>query len=71
MDGRKCVVKSLCAVVLLTSVSALAAGPVPVGGFRNCKAANAAGYWDIKHGTTAYHPRLDRDRDGIACERRK
>jgi hypothetical protein len=58
-------------VIVLASTSALAAGPVPVGGFRNCKAANAAGYWDIKRGTPAYHTRLDRDRDGVACERKK
>ncbi len=45
-----------------------AKGPIPAGGFKNCKAANAAGYGDIKRGTPAYHPRLDRDKDGIACE---
>lgn len=42
--------------------------PIPAGGFKNCKAANAAGYGDIKKGHPAYHTRLDRDRDGTACE---
>ena len=57
-------------LVLVLAVPALAAGPIPAGGFKNCKAAHAAGYWNIKRGTPAYHPRLDRDRDGLACERR-
>lgn len=61
------------ALILGTSFAslALAAGPIPAGGFRNCKAANAAGYWDIKRDTPAYHTRLDRDRDGVACERKR
>lgn len=61
------------ALILGSSLAspALAAGPIPAGGFRNCKAANAAGYWDIKRGTPAYHTRLDRDRDGMACERKR
>lgn len=60
---------ALSLAVCFACAPALAAGPIPTGGFRNCKAANAAGYWNIKRGTPAYHPRLDRDRDGVACER--
>lgn len=36
--------------------------------FRNCKAAKAAGYSDMKRGEPGYSPNLDRDNDGIACE---
>ena len=56
---------------LLLSASALAArGPIPPGGFKSCKAANAAGYYDIRRGEPAYSKRLDRDGDGVACERK-
>lgn len=62
--------KTLCLTLAFLLTSSLAAGPIPAGGFKNCKAAQAAGYWNIKKGSPAYHTRLDRDRDGIACERR-
>lgn len=54
---------------LLTPVAEAARGPIPTGGFKNCTAAKAAGYWNIKRGEPAYHPKLDRDKDGIACEK--
>lgn len=60
---------SLLLVTSFVISSALAAGPIPTGGFKNCAAAKAAGYWNIKRGTPAYHTRLDRDRDGVACEK--
>ncbi len=37
--------------------------------FENCTAAFNAGVFDIKKSDKAYEPRLDRDGDGIACER--
>ncbi len=58
--------KRLVLVVFLMVSPVLAVKqPLPAGGFKSCKAANAAGYGDIK---PAYHTRLDRDRDGVACE---
>jgi len=36
--------------------------------YANCKAAAADGRYNIVHDDPAYSPRLDRDRDGIACE---
>lgn len=36
--------------------------------FRNCTAARAAGYSNIRAGTYGYGLHLDRDRDGIGCE---
>ena len=63
----------VCLFLLSLSAPALAAGkgPIPPGGFKSCKAANAAGYWDIRRGEAAYSKRLDRDGDGVACERSK
>lgn len=37
--------------------------------FRNCKEARAAGYRNMSRGTPGYREELDRDHDGIACER--
>ncbi|WP_198170538.1 excalibur calcium-binding domain-containing protein [Deinococcus arboris] len=64
--------RCLSAVLLILSLAsaATAAGPIPVGGFKNCTAAKAAGYWNIKKGSPAYHTRLDRDGDGLACEKK-
>ena len=36
--------------------------------FKNCKEARAAGYSDMAKGEPGYAPKLDRDKDGIACE---
>ena len=36
--------------------------------FANCTEARAAGYEDIKKGEPGYAPKLDRDKDGVACE---
>ena len=36
--------------------------------FANCTEARAAGYENIKKGEPGYAPKLDRDKDGIACE---
>ncbi|AXC48838.1 YHYH domain-containing protein [Paracoccus suum] len=40
----------------------------PASGYRNCAAARAAGAAPVHRGDPGYHPRLDRDRDGIGCE---
>lgn len=37
--------------------------------FRNCTAAKNAGYSNIQRGQPGYRRALDRDNDGIACER--
>ncbi|QQS19356.1 excalibur calcium-binding domain-containing protein [Candidatus Saccharibacteria bacterium] len=37
--------------------------------FTNCTAAFEAGVFDIKRSNASYEPRLDRDNDGIACEK--
>ena len=34
----------------------------------NCTEARAAGYENIKRGEPGYAPKLDRDKDGVACE---
>ena len=36
--------------------------------FWRCTEARAAGYEDIKKGEPGYAPKLDRDKDGVACE---
>jgi Excalibur calcium-binding domain len=36
--------------------------------FPNCSAARAAGAAPIHEGEPGYAPKLDRDRDGVACE---
>jgi hypothetical protein len=36
--------------------------------FDNCTEARAAGYENIKRGEPGYAPKLDRDKDGVACE---
>lgn len=36
--------------------------------YRNCDAARAAGVAPLYRGDPGYRPKLDRDRDGIACE---
>ena len=45
--------------------------PVPGRVFRNCAAVRAAGLAPLRRGTTDYaaNPGLDRDKDGLACER--
>ena len=37
--------------------------------FRSCKEARAAGYSNMKRGEPGYSKNLDRDNDGIACEK--
>ncbi|MFZ1248853.1 MAG: excalibur calcium-binding domain-containing protein [Candidatus Saccharimonadales bacterium] len=37
--------------------------------FANCTAAFEAGVFNIKRSNASYEPRLDRDSDGIACEK--
>ena len=36
--------------------------------FENCKEARAKGYKNIKKGEPGYRAKLDRDKDGVACE---
>ena len=46
--------------------------PAPAGlHFSNCKEACAAGYSHMHRGEPGYSPHLDRDGDGIACDRYK
>ena len=39
--------------------------------FANCKEANDAGYYDITRDSPYYGKHLDRDGDGIACEKKE
>lgn len=39
------------------------------GAYANCSEARAAGASNIRRGEAGYGPHLDRDDDGIACER--
>ncbi|MDT3498927.1 excalibur calcium-binding domain-containing protein, partial [Bacillus toyonensis] len=39
--------------------------------YANCTDANNAGYYDITPDSPAYASHLDRDGDGVACERNK
>jgi len=39
------------------------------GAFRNCSAARAAGAAPVRRGEPGYGPHLDRDADGVGCER--
>lgn len=39
--------------------------------FSSCKEARAAGYSHIRRGEPGYSPHLDRDNDGIACDKHK
>jgi Excalibur calcium-binding domain len=59
----------LTALFVVSPLVGAAKGPIPKGGFKSCKAAKAAGYRNIKRGEPAYHPRLDRDQDGLACDK--
>lgn len=36
--------------------------------FRNCRAAHAAGRYNIRRGDPSYRAQLDADNDGLACE---
>ena len=36
--------------------------------FRNCRAAHAAGRYNIRRGDPSYRSALDADNDGLACE---
>lgn len=48
------------------------ATPAPTGlHFRNCEEARAAGYSHIHRGEPGYAPHLDRDGDGIACDKHR
>ncbi|MDZ4374041.1 MAG: excalibur calcium-binding domain-containing protein [Phenylobacterium sp.] len=42
--------------------------PTPTAPFPNCKAAHAAGVYDIPVGSPAYRASQDGDQDGFACE---
>jgi hypothetical protein len=37
--------------------------------FRSCKAARAAGYTHMRRGQPGYSKGLDRDGDGVACDK--
>ena len=59
-------VSTLVAATLLMSGAAFAKDTNV--SFKNCKAAFAAGYHDMKRGEPGYAPKLDRNHDGVACE---
>ena len=59
--------KPLAAAVLLALASAGAISAQEVY-YPNCDAARAAGAAPIYQGQPGYRTKLDRDRDGIACE---
>jgi len=40
------------------------------GAYANCAAARAAGAAPVRRGDPGYGPHLDRDGDGVGCERR-
>jgi hypothetical protein len=44
-------------------------GVMPVLPFGNCTAARLAGRTPVRRGEPGYGPHLDRDGDGVACER--
>lgn len=48
----------------------VAGAPASVAGppYKNCSEAHADGRYNIPEGDPAYASKLDRDRDGIACE---
>lgn len=50
-------------------VSSTPPAPTSPVSFTNCTQARAAGYSNIRRGEPGYAPKLDRDDDGIACER--
>lgn len=60
----------LTALTLFAAPAFAAKGTIPKGGFKSCKEAHAAGYYNIKKGEPAYSTKLDRDRDGVACEKK-
>ncbi len=43
--------------------------PQPSLNFRNCTEAKAAGYSNIRRGEAGYSSKLDRDGDGLACDK--
>nr|DAX81323.1 MAG TPA: nuclease-like protein [Caudoviricetes sp.] len=48
------------------------AAPAPSGvSFSSCKEARAAGYSHMRRGEPGYSPHLDRDGDGIACDKHR
>lgn len=59
---------TLAAVVGLSALSATPA-MAEIGAYPNCSAARAAGAFNIPAGTPGYGPHLDRDKDGIGCEK--
>lgn len=44
-------------------------GPSTGGAYANCAAARAAGAAPVRRGDPGYGPHLDRDGDGVGCER--
>lgn len=45
------------------------AATAPAGGYESCKAAREAGATPLREGTPGYNPKLDKDGDGVACEK--
>lgn len=51
------------------SLSGGSSGSRSTGAFANCSAARAAGATPVRRGDPGYGPHLDRDGDGVGCER--
>lgn len=47
----------------------IGSGPSSGAAFRNCSEARAAGRAPVRRGQPGYGPHLDRDGDGVGCER--
>lgn len=65
--------KRLASAVAVSAVLVLApvglAGSASAQTFSSCKEAAAIGVFNIPLGAPGYRPALDRDKDGVACER--
>lgn len=63
----KCIIIVLICCTSIASFSAEKKSTKSVS-FDNCTEARAAGYENIKRGEPGYAAKLDRDKDGVACE---
>lgn len=66
-------IRAVCLLIATTAGAigigvAAPANAAPSTPFKNCTAAEAAGYCDIPSSSPLYTPSQDRDGDGVACE---
>lgn len=62
-------IRSLTVIAALTMPVFLSMPAHATGAFKNCDAAYTAGYSNIPSSDSHYAPHLDRDKDGIACDK--